>query len=119
VIATGDTILGASASLEEEADPAHIEIVASLRVHVQVELDEPRDRADGLKVFDADGKHVLLSVFHGRGAHAGFEMPILAGRSDVLSVDESAASLVLTRAGQEVARLPLHLSAGEMNVVRY
>ena len=49
----------------------------------QVEVDEPRGRADSLRVFDLDGRRVLLSKFHGAGAHASFDMPILDGRSDV------------------------------------
>jgi protocatechuate 3,4-dioxygenase beta subunit len=119
VLASGDTILGAGAVLAEEADVEHVEIVASLRLHLQVELDEPRDRADRLRVFDAGGRRVLLSVFHGGGAHADFEMPILEGRSDVLAVGERAATLVLYRGEEEVARLLLQLEPGRTNVVRW
>jgi hypothetical protein len=104
VIATGDTILGAAAFLAEERDVEALEIVASLRLHLQVELDEPHERADLLRVFDRDGRRVLLSVFHGSGAHARFDMPILDGRSAVLSVAEGAETLVLYRGAEEVAR---------------
>ena len=119
VIATGDTILGASAALADEADPGNIEIVASLRLHLQVVLVDPADAIDSLRVFDADGRRVLLSQFHGAGAHASFDMPILDGRSGVLALEERAATLVLYRAEVEVARIPLHLSPGQTNVVRH
>ena len=119
VIATGDTILGAAAFLRDERDPERIELVASLRLHLQVELGEPKDRADALRVFDAQGKRVVLSVFRGGGSHADFEVPILDGRSVVLSVEDRAAVLALYRAGQEVARVPLHLAPGITNVVRH
>jgi hypothetical protein len=119
VIATGDTILGAAAMLEQEDDLEAIEIVASLRLHLQVELDEPHDRADRLQIFDAAGAPVLLSVFHGPGAHASFEMPILDGRSAVLAVEERAALLVLHRGPEEVAAIPLHLVPGPTNLIRY
>lgn len=119
VIATGDTILGAAAMLAQEKDLEGIEIVASLRLHLQVELDEPRDRADRLQVLDRAGRPVLLSVFHGPGAHASFEMPILDGRSAVLSVEERAALLVLHRGPEEVATIPLHLAPGPTNLIRY
>ena len=105
--------------LERGTRPRAIEIVASLRLHLQVELDEPHDRADRLRVFDAAGGRVLLSVFHGRGAHASFEMPILDGRSAVLSVEERAALLVLYRGQEEVAAIPLHLVPGPTNLIRY
>jgi RNA polymerase sigma factor (sigma-70 family) len=119
VIATGDTILGTSATLEGVHDATHLELVASLRLHLQVEISEPRDRADRLKVFDARDRRVLLSVFHGSGAHASFDMPIRDGRSDVISVADTAATLVLYREEEEVARVPLNLSPGEPNLVRY
>jgi hypothetical protein len=119
VLAMGDTILGASATLEGLSDATHLEIVASLRMHVQVEVAEPRDRVDRLKVFDANERRVVLTVFHGLGAHASLDLPIRDGRSDVFVVEESAATLVLYRGEEEVARKPLNLSVGETNVVRY
>jgi hypothetical protein len=118
-VVDADGELGAAAFLAEETDPRHSELVASLRLHLQVELDEPLDRADRLQVFDVDGKRVLLSVFHGQGAHASSEMPILDGRSAVLSVEERAATLALYRGAEEFARLPLRLSAGPPNLVRW
>jgi len=119
VIASGDTILGAGGGLAGFPDPAHLELVANLRLHLQVEVTEPKDRVDRLQVLDAEGRTVLLSVFHGVGAHASFEMPIRDGRSDVLSVEERAATLVLYRGDEEIARLPLVLAPGPTNVVRY
>ena len=119
VIASGDTIFGAGGELERFPDPAHLELVASLRLHLQVEVAESKDRVDLIRVFDAEGKRVLLSVFHGAGAHASFDMPIRDGRSDVLSVEERAATLVLYRGEEEVARVPLTLAPGPTNVVRF
>jgi hypothetical protein len=119
VLAMGDTILGASATIEGVSDASHLEIVASLRTHVQVEVAEPRDRVDRLKVFDANDRRAVLTVFHGTGSHASFELPIRDGRSDVFSVAETAATIVLYRGEEEVARMPLSLSVGETNLVRY
>lgn len=119
VIATGDTVLAAAADVEQEADVRRIEIVVERRLHLQVELAAPGGRADALRVFTAEGERVLLRAFHGGGAHADFEMPVLEGRSAVLAVDEDAATLVLLRAGDEVARLPLHLAPGITNRVRF
>ena len=119
LIATGDTILGASAELEQESDPTSIEIVASLRLHLQVELDEGDAGIDGLRVFDAEGQRVILMEFHGRSSYASFDKPILDGRSAVLAVEERAATVVLYRGAEEVARLPLRLVPGRTNVVRF
>jgi hypothetical protein len=119
VFASGDTILGAAADPARAADPEHLTLIAPLRLHAQLVLDAPVDRADGLRVFDADGKRVLLSVFHGNGANASFDLEVRDGRSDVFAVGERADVLVLERAGAEVARIPLHLVPGVTNVVRY
>lgn len=118
-LAAGDTILAAAASLEDEQDLERIEIVASLRLHLQVELDEPHGRADRLEVLDAGGRPVPLRVFRGPGSDADHAMPILAGRSAVLSVDERAAELVLLRGAERVGRVPLYLTPGATNVVRW
>ena len=46
-------------------------------------------------------------------------MPILDGRSAVLSVEERAARLVLYRGTEEVDSIPLNLVPGPTNQVRY
>ena len=90
-----------------------------LTAGVQVELDAPHDRADSLRVLDAAGNQLTLNRMAGEGAHFGPRMPILDGRSAVISLDEDAATLVLERGEDEVARMPLHLVPGAPNVVRY
>jgi hypothetical protein len=58
-------------------------------------------------------------VMRGDGPFYGPWMPILAGRSAVISLDEEATTLVLLRGEEAVARLPLNLAPGGSNVVRY
>jgi protocatechuate 3,4-dioxygenase beta subunit len=119
LLVTGDTILFTGTRLAQERDVEDIEIVASQRMHLQVELVEPYERADRLCVLDTEGERMVLSVMQGEGASFGPEMPLLAGRSAILSLDDSAATLVLYRGEEEVGRLPLHLVPGAPNVVQF
>lgn len=119
LLVTGDTLLFAGTDLMREDDVTDIEIAVSVRLHLQVELDAPHDRADSLRVLDAAGNQLTLNRMAGEGAHFGPRMPILDGRSAVISLDEDAATLVLERGAEEVARMPLHLVPGAPNVVRY
>jgi hypothetical protein len=97
--------------------PLELRLEVSLRLHVQVELLDPT-RADAIAVLDGDGKNVMLTVFRGRGRSDTDELALAAGRSPVFVVPEAAATLVLRKAGQEVARAPLQLRAGDVNTVR-
>ena len=45
-------------------------------------------------------------------------MPLVEGRSDVLTVPDSAATLVLMSNGAEVRRIPLDLVADQINEIR-
>lgn len=119
LLVTGDTVLFAGVSVAEQADVTAIEIQVGVRLHLQVELDPPLGRADGLRVLDEAGQPMVLHVMAGEGAHFGPRMPILAGRSAVLALDEDAATLVLLLGEDEVARMPLDLAPGDPNVVRY
>src|SRR5262249_37600219 len=62
LFASGDAMLFASVQLGPHTDPDAVEIHAERRVHLQVELDAPIDRADRLRVLDADGKGLVLRI---------------------------------------------------------
>ena len=118
ILVTGDAILFDGTELEREDDVEAIAIVVRLRLQMQVELDEPITRADGFRVLDAAGEPMVLTVMRGDGPTYGPWMPILAGRSAVISLDEEATTLVLLHGEDVVARVALNLAAGAPNVVR-
>lgn len=118
LIATGDTILFAWGEVAGAADVESLEIVARRRLQLQVELAPPRERADAFRVLDVQGRELVLTVERGEGPFYGPRMELLDGRSAVVSLDEDAATLVLLRAGETVARVPLNLVPGEVNLVR-
>jgi RNA polymerase sigma-70 factor (ECF subfamily) len=93
-----------------------LEVVVRLRVRMQVHLADPAE-ADAVRVLDADGAAVVINLIQAGSRSEREVFPLVAGRSDVLTVDDSAATLVLEREGQEVRRVPLALQRGELNRV--
>ena len=119
VLVQGDEILFTGTRLEMESDVEDIVLHATRRLHLQVELDAPHERADRMRVLDASGKPVVQHVMQAEGAYFHTEMKLVDGRSEVITVDDDAATLVLLRGEDEVVRIPLHLAPGETNVVRH
>lgn len=119
IFAWGDAILFAGRELERDADVEHFDIAVDRRVHLQVELDLPLDRADELRVLDAQDQPMILRIMRGESAFTSRKSSIEDGRSQVLSLGEGARSLVLFKSGVEIGRLPLRLDPSRPNVVRY
>lgn len=94
-----------------------LEIHVEARCHMQVELARA-DAADELCVLDAQGRELELSLYEAGARRDGERHPIHDGRSAMLSVPESGRTLVLFRAGAEVARVPIRLVPGEPRTVR-
>src|SRR5262249_6715484 len=98
-------------------DVEHLRLVASTRMHVQVELADAAS-ADGLMVLDDKGAAIAVNVFEGRSRTTTGRLPLQNGRSPVLVVPDTAATLVLAKGDSEVRRVPLSLQLGEVNRVR-
>jgi hypothetical protein len=93
--------------------------VVNRRMHLQVELDPPEDRADELKVLDGDGQPMILRIMRGETSFTDRRAAIVDGRSQVLSTSEDARTVVLFKGGQEIDRIPVALHAGSVTTVRY
>jgi len=119
LLVTGETILYAWGEVAQAADVESLEIVARRRLQLQVELDAPHERADAFEVLDSGGRELVLNVLQGDGPFHAPRMPLVDGRSAVVSLDEDATTLVLLLDGEPVARLPLHLAPDVVNVVRH
>jgi hypothetical protein len=59
-----------------------------------------------------------LSEFHGNGRRDGYRFALGGGRTNVLAVGDTAATLVLYAEGVEDRRVPLELRPGEQPVLR-
>ena len=103
--------------LEGRSDLDALELRVPEVCHLRVTLDDP-DYADGLSVLNADGDAMMFTFNVGElrlsAAGAGLE----DGRSDLLEINETAATLVLHRGGEEVLRVPLNPRGGEVEEVR-
>ena len=115
VNAFGDTIQSFYKTVEPGIDPMAFDLQVDRRMHLQVELATPTDRADKFRVFDATGRNMLLVV---RGTQM-VKWPLLDGRSEVLSLGEGAQTAVFLKDGVEVGRMPVQLQAGQVNTIRF
>jgi hypothetical protein len=92
-------------------------IEVGLRVRMRVVLSDP-SRADSLSVLDERDQKVTVNIISARGRR---EVPVVAfagGATEVLTVTDSAQTLVLYADGEEVERIPLALVRGEVNEIR-
>lgn len=96
---------------------ADLEIVVGLRLHLQVTLADP-DAADTLEVLDGEGQPIEINVIMGTSRRESRSVGFQDGRTDVLTVGDSAATLRLSKDGREVSRRSVTLVRGEVNQVR-
>jgi RNA polymerase sigma-70 factor (ECF subfamily) len=115
----GEEILFWSMELKADTPVDDLRCVVNRRMHLQVELDPPEDRADELKVLDGDGQPMILRIMRGETSFTDRKAAIVEGRSQVLSTSEDARTVVLFKGGQEVDRIPVTLHAGSVTAVRY
>jgi hypothetical protein len=94
-----------------------LELRVELRCHVRVELADA-GFADELAVLDAAGNELVISLFTGEGRRDTERHPLHGGRSDVLGVPDTGATLVLFKNGVEVARSRLAPDPARLVTVR-
>ncbi len=119
LFANGETILFAAVNIDDVVDPLDVKIRAHLRRHLQVELNAPLDRADVLRVLDADGKPMILRIMRGATSFTNRVADIVDGRSQILSLSDEARTVVLSKAGVEVWRVGVRLTSGDVETVRW
>jgi hypothetical protein len=90
-----------------------LEIEVEQRCHLQLELADPA-AADQVAVLDGDGRELVLNVMMARRRRENQRMPLHEGRSDTLAVSDTGRTLVLYLGDEEVGRMPIHLTPGEI-----
>jgi RNA polymerase sigma factor (sigma-70 family) len=98
-------------------DVEDLRIEVRVRMHVQVELLDPAS-ADALAVLDGAGNTIIVNVFSGRGRQETDSLPLSEGKSPVFVVPDTAATLVLSKAGKKVRHAVLQLRADGVNTLR-
>jgi hypothetical protein len=94
-----------------------MEIEIPLRCHMKVEV-APDSPADSISVLDEAGALVTLNVYEGMSRSETDVVPLTDGRSATLALSDAAATLVLLRGEEELERVPLALTPGEVNLVK-
>lgn len=95
-----------------------LQIVVAVRVHVQVELDDPSS-ADRIRALDVDKNPVIINVFAGNSRSETSTLSLVDGRTPVIVVPDNATTMVFLKDGKEVRTINLGLIAGEINQIRW
>ncbi|MSR61572.1 MAG: sigma-70 family RNA polymerase sigma factor [Planctomycetes bacterium] len=94
-------------------------VQVELQRHLQVEFGASElGRVDELHVLDEAGERLRIRVIQGTARFEADAYSMREGRSDVLIVSERGRTLVLTKLGAEVRRVPLALTDEVLNLVR-
>jgi RNA polymerase sigma factor (sigma-70 family) len=90
----------------------HLEVVVAVRCHFQVDLLDEPGLADRVGVLDAGGRPLPIDEFLGNGRRTTDHVAISGGRTSVLAVPDTAATVVFYKAGKEVGRKQVRLVPG-------
>ncbi|MCE9596170.1 MAG: sigma-70 family RNA polymerase sigma factor [Planctomycetes bacterium] len=104
--------------LDGATDLEALHIVVPQQTHARIELSPNAAAAEGFRFLDADGKTVPIVVDHGGVSFACEQWIFSEGRSETLSIVESATTLVLLHGTEEVQRVPVRLDLDTLNVIR-
>jgi hypothetical protein len=100
------------------SDPAEgLEIEVELRCYIDVRLKPPFARADAIAVRDGDGQPLDVLILSEGHFNAYTDVPLVGGRSGVVSVGPRTHTLVLLKNGQPVEAHALELVPGSVVVV--
>lgn len=95
-----------------------LEITLSVRQHLQVLLSNSAS-ADAVRVLDEAGTPLTVGIVEGNSTTHTDQARFNVDRTDVLTVKDTASTLVLLQDDVEVARLPLDLEHGQVNEVHW
>ena len=98
-------------------DLVDLALVCVARCQTRIELADP-DRADQVVFLDHHGQRLPILRIEGHRVDRDTAAQLHAGKSVPLNVPANAATAVLSKAGVEVARIPITLRAGQQNLIR-
>jgi hypothetical protein len=98
-----------------KGDPMSLELVVPRPCHFRIDLGTRPDRADQFRVLDGADVELATSMTIGETVLSHVRGTFSGGRSAVMTVDETARTLVLYRGEIETERLPIALVPGDVN----
>jgi len=105
-------------ALADFTDLETLELALPAVCHLRLTLDDP-ERADGLSLEDAHGRALDLVFQLGGVICMSSGVQITNGRTERLTTDESAVTLVLRKGAEVVERIPIRLVPGEVNELSF
>ena len=98
--------------------PDDLRLVVAMRCHLKVEMQRPSEGATGFRVLDADGRALDITIYSGRNVRGSPQGTLTDGVSEVVTVEDSARTLVVLQGSKELRRIPLSLKPGPPTIVR-
>jgi len=96
-----------------------LELELTRRCHFRLELSDFSDTADRAVFLNEDGERLQVNRIDA-GGMSGFPWALLVdGNSEVLSVAETATTVVLRQGETDLARRDVHLEPSEVTVLRF
>jgi len=115
---SGEEILPGNYEFAAAEGETDLEVKVPRRCHFRIELPADLEKATRALFLDAQGKQLQVSRYQA-GGMSGFSYARLTeGVSEVLSVSEAAVSLVIYQGETELHRMPIHLGAEGVTVLR-
>lgn len=102
--------------LELGPHESELDLVLPLLCHVRVEAEGTG--AEWIEIEDADGARLPLRAKHGWIETATLRRDLDGGRSEILRVSEAGRMLILGAGQEELARIPVELLPGSVQVLR-
>ena len=112
-----DAIVPSYASVDQVTDPGDFTIEVQGRVHLEVEVTP--ELADELRALDASGQIVQLLRMRADGYSHVTRVPLVDGRSGIVTVTTNVTDVELLREGEVVERISVDPKPGEpLEIVR-
>jgi hypothetical protein len=109
---------GVGLETESRGQPVDkLRIEVSVRCHLQVNIEDEPELADEVEVLDQTGRPVSIDIFVGNGRRTTRRAEVAEGRSAVLAVPETAATVVFYKGNKEVDRKAIRLTPGKVTTV--
>lgn len=101
--------------LRQHGDVSRLRLTAPVKTRARVVT--ARD-ADACSFLDVGGEAIAATITQGNIAFGAVVVPLHGGRSEDVVVPDHAVTLVLSKSGREVARMPVDLRPGEVQVLQ-
>ncbi|MCC7065511.1 MAG: carboxypeptidase regulatory-like domain-containing protein, partial [Planctomycetes bacterium] len=100
--------------LAAQSDVAQMRLTAPVKTSARIAgaLD-----ADSGTFLDAQEQPIAVTITHGDSAWGAFDVPLVEGASEVVTVPDDAVTLVLRKQGREMARRRVELRPGDLQVL--